>query len=205
MQISNLVICLGGGVRDKGLLPPYVRDRIAKGLEIVRKSGGAMLFSSSFTLNKPTVINPNGMIYSEASAMARYAVSIGYEGKLYCEQQSHDTIGSAYFIFSDFVSFLNPEIMTIVTSDFHADRAAIIFRHIADLFLFQGQLMFSRVATNKFSERIQKEQSSLLDYQNNWANVRNLNDFRQLLFETHSNYNYVFSSEKAVEEVLQSY
>ena len=200
-----LIVCLAGGVRSEGI-PLYVADRVKKGVEIAKEATGSiLLFSSSFTLNKPPLLNLAGIPVSEASAMANYSDLIGYQGAVFCEQQSHDTIGSAYFIFSDFVSFIDPRAILVVTSDFHVDRAAIIFRHVADLCGYQKALDFISVKSSIAGARAEKELAAAHVYRQEWLKISELSEFRRKLFSQHSNYDRRFSSNNLNSEALDSY
>lgn len=206
MKTTDLIICLGGGVTENGYLARHIQRRVSKSVDISNMSNDSViLFSSSFTLNKLPIFTTQQCIVSEASAMAKFAKSLGYERMLYCEQQSHDTIGSAYFTFSDFVSFLQPKTITVITSDFHIHRARAIFSHIAKLFTFKGQLIFLETASSYKEIRIQKESDALQNYRLVWQNINDISNFRYNFFRYHSNYNIDFASDLSSSTILQSY
>ena len=193
MCTEHVIICLGGGVETDGTLPSQAFSRVERGVAIATCHVGAVLImSSSFTLNLPPRLNADSRIISEASAMARAARALGYAGPLFCEQQSHDTIGSAYFVFSDFLSFLSPRRLTIITSDFHSSRAETIFMHMASLFDFSKPIEFISTLADPGQERLDHEKMAAETYARDWGWITNLNDFRQRFFSTHSNYNVLF-------------
>ena len=202
---ETLVVCLGGGVKGDGL-PAHVSERVASSVKIANSSeNGAVLFSSSFTLNKAVTLDAQGLPKSEASAMADYAKDNGYRGPLYCEQQSHDTIGSAYFVFSDFVSFISPAEIVVVTGDFHIERASLIFRHVATLFGYCDTLTFAATSSNMTGARIMKEADAVGHYRREWIGVSKIQDFRKKLFCEHSNDNRLFIGSIGDKEILYSY
>jgi hypothetical protein len=204
--MGAVIACLGGGLRYGAVLPDHVKGRIIQSIECAKRlKGNVIIFSSSFTLNKPPVLDPNGRICSEASAMARYAVSCGYEGRYYCEQQSHDTIGSAYFLFSDFFSFLHSSKIAVITSDFHVRRAQLIFTHIAKLFNYEREIEFVECKSNIGQDRIEKEEVFFKQYLNDWNAINSLKEFRELFFTNHDNYSINFSSSYQGDMALSSY
>jgi hypothetical protein len=206
MGMKAAVACLGGGLRDDASLNDHIKRRVVRSIECAeRQDSSAIVFSSSFTLNKPPVLDSRGQICSEASAMARYAECCGYGGTYYCEQQSHDTIGSAYFLFSDFFSFLRPTHITVITSDFHLPRVQLIFDHLAKLFGHEQKIEFFGCNSDIGSGRVEKEKVFLEKYLNEWNIIENLNDFRKSFFKNHDNYSVNFSSSYQGDMALNSY
>lgn len=206
LKKKDLIICLGGGVNEEGCLARHIQSRVRKSIDISSMSNDAViLFSSSFTLNKPPVMDSRERIVSEASVMAKFAKSLGYQSQLYCEQQSHDTIGSAYFSFSDFVSFIRPKTITIVTSNFHIERARVIFSHVAELFNFEGRLLFAETTSSFSQVRSKKERSSCQEYYSYWKNIKDISEYRYKFFRYHSNYNIDFASKLYSPIILKSY
>lgn len=196
MLTEHVVICLGGGVESDGKLPNQAALRVEKGVEVAMNSGDSVLImSSSFTLNVPPRMTADGLIISEASAMARAAKALGYAGQLFCEQQSHDTIGSAYFLFSDFLSFLTPQHVTVITSDFHVARAEIIFVHMASLFDYHRPMSFIAIPAEVNAERCEHEGRAADSYIQDWGEIVDLDAFRHRFFSHHANYNVVFASD----------
>lgn len=206
ISANHAILCLGGGVKSDGTLPQHVALRVSKGVELARlEDESALIMSSSFTLNRPPRVDHDGRIISEASAMARAARKLGFAGTLYCEQQSHDTIGSAYFLFSDFLSFLAPQRATVVTSDFHVERAKVIFRHLASLFDFGGAIAYVATPAKVDAERHEHENLACQSYIHDWGGIVTLSDFRQRFFSSHTNYNAAFSSDAITSARATSY
>lgn len=203
---TRLIICLGGGIADDGGLREHVKLRVQCAVDLAREDDDAVIiFSSSFTLNKAPKLSESGYPISEASAMYASAKQLRYKGQAYCEQQSHDTIGSAYFTFSDFVSFLRPEKIQIVTSDFHIERAKFIYLHVSSLFNYNGIFEFIETSSNISNERISKELKSLQEYKNTWSKLSTICQFRKSLFTLHENYNEIFASSALNQNILDSY
>jgi DUF218 domain len=202
----HLIVGLAGGLTGDGVLPEHAISRVKRCVELATGAEKAViLFSSSFTLNKPPILDNNGLILSEASAMAA-AAKEDFEGEILCEQQSHDTIGSAYFVFRNFVEWLNPRKIHVVTSAFHVARSRKIFCHIGSLFGYDAEnMIFDTSDEIIFPERMISEARSAEFYENNWENISSLQDFSRKLFLDHTNYNTAFSSGYHTPHELQSY
>jgi hypothetical protein len=203
---KSLVVCLAGGLFTDGSLMPHIKERVRSSVELAQNSEKCdLLFSSSFTLHKPAFTVSGKNIISESSVMAQYSKSMGYRGTIYCEQQSHDTIGSAYFVFSDFVSFLKPKKITVVTSDFHIKRTEVIFSHLAEIFNYNGIVKFFDTPSSISNDRWVREEESVEKYIKDWAYLSDLCDFRMKFFLHHSNYNFLFSSDFVSDAILGTY
>jgi hypothetical protein len=195
MTLSQIVIGLAGGLRPDATLPPHAEQRVKRSAELAREINAPILFSSSFTLNTPPVRDESGRIISEASAMAVAARAHGFEGEIYCEQQSHDTIGSAYFTFRNFIEDLRPDIIWLVTSAFHMPRSAVIFRHVASLFGYEAPALREVISDDtRNDDREYRENKSLGYYCENWLPIDSRARFARKLFTEHSLYNTEFRS-----------
>ena len=190
-----------------GLLPDHVMSRVRRCVELGKtRSQSMILFSSSYTLNKPPVLDDSGYPLSEASAMARQAKALGCNNLILCEQQSHDTIGSAYFVFSHFVALWHPDGLSIVTSKFHLERTKVIFSHVASLFDYTlRNIDFEESDEILFPDRENAEQKSLEKYKKQWLDIKDRADYGRKLFQDHTNYNVDYSSRPVSSQTLKTY
>ena len=110
---------LGGGLKN-GSLPDHVLSRCSYVLDNANK-GDFAITSSSFSLNVPPHTDNQGFIISEASVMANYMNDNDLRCDVITEQQSHDTFGAFFFIFSLYFNFIKFKSIEIITSDFHIE------------------------------------------------------------------------------------
>jgi uncharacterized SAM-binding protein YcdF (DUF218 family) len=138
---ADFVIVLGAGLRPDGGVPPLLASRLNRGRQVLAKldrRGPAF---------RPLLIVSGGKgpdePCSEASAMAAYLVERGVPAdRLLLEDQSRSTEENLQFS-QAIVDDLRPEArVTVVTSDFHAFRAALLARRLG----IQGQVAGARVA-----------------------------------------------------------
>jgi hypothetical protein len=205
-SFDKLLVVMGGGIREDGKLPSHVESRCQAVLirsEYLHRT--LVICSSSFTLNRPPKLTPRGFPRSEASAMASWLSVNGYTGPVACEQLSHDTVGSVFFVLSLYGLFLEVNKIEFITSEFHAKRVS----HIAD---FVNERVFSASFNitvtsvpddNVNADRIVHEEQSLLRFNNMFGFIRNRMQFVECLFIRHSNYNHLFGSDVSVVDNLQ--
>lgn len=199
--LPELVVVMGGGVMADGALPPHVVERC----EVVMQMPGlveraVVVASSSFSLNCPPRLSPNGMVISEASAISRWFKDHGYKGTVICDQLSHDTIGSIFFVLSLQALYLNIKRVLFVTSAFHAERT----KHISEFInkrVFNSKFEVQTLAVRDVgltSDRILHEAKSLENFYSMFGDVVDAESFVRCLFFEHSNYNERYSSDSIV-------
>ncbi len=107
-------------------------NRLDRALEIAH--GAHIITLSAGTTHKATQIDQSGSPVFESVAGARYLIRRGYPQELVLtETASYDTVGNAYFartIHTDPKGFRK---LTVVTSEFHVQRAEAIFQWIFGL------------------------------------------------------------------------
>jgi len=89
--------------------------------------------SSSFSLNVPPRLDLNGFILSEASQMAKYLSGL-VDSEIYCEQFSHDTLGSIFFVFYFYIKIFKPSSVVFITSVFSRERVSLILQRMLEIF-----------------------------------------------------------------------
>jgi hypothetical protein len=125
------VLIPGGGVRDGGVLPPWVIARMDRAIEV----GGT---SYLVPLNAGTPHRPppleDGFPITEARAGARYLLQQGVDSaRLLIEECSLDSIGNAYFSLVVHAIPHGFRRILVITSEFHMPRIEAIFRWVYSL------------------------------------------------------------------------
>jgi len=138
---SDFVIVLGAGLGPGGKVPPLLASRLDRGQQIWnslnrRATGpGPLLIVSGGKGDDERV--------PEASAMAAYLVARGFSADhLLLEERSRNTEENLLFSKAITDQVQSGARCTIVTSDFHAFRAAMIARRLG----IRGQVTGARVA-----------------------------------------------------------
>ena len=138
---ADFVIVLGAGLRPDGGVPPLLASRLERGREVWaaldRRAAGF----------RPMLILSGGKgddeRRSEASAMAAYLAERGFPAdRMLLEDQSRTTEENLV-LSKAIVDDVKPGArVTVVTSDFHAFRAALLARRLG----IRGQVTGARVA-----------------------------------------------------------
>lgn len=192
--LTTAAIVLGGGVHDDGSLPPHVRSR----LELCAKLHERytfIIFSSRYSLNKPPILNPEGFIITEAAAMAKeYCSRYDYDGQIFLELFSTDTIGSALNCRSliDNIN-INISAIDVITSDWHGKRAKFIFEWAFALEGYTQPKLIPNIREaieldTVADKRNLRERHSLNNFKDNWSCIKDRSDAWLKLLKHHDNY-----------------
>jgi uncharacterized SAM-binding protein YcdF (DUF218 family) len=139
---ADFVVVLGAGLRPDGGVPPLLASRLERGREVWaaldRRGAGDF---------KPLLVVSGGKgddeRVAEASAMASYLTARGFPAdRLLLEDKSRNTEENLVFSKAIMDKLRPGARATIVTSDFHAFRAALLARRLG----IQGQVTGARVA-----------------------------------------------------------
>jgi uncharacterized SAM-binding protein YcdF (DUF218 family) len=144
---ADFVVVLGAGLRPDGGVPPLLASRLERGLEVwaelsrPRGPGGP---AGDF---RPLLIVSGGKgddeRVPEASAMASYLIERGFPAdRLLLEEKSRSTEENLVFSKAIMDEIRPGARVTVVTSDFHAFRAALLARRLG----IRGQVTGARVA-----------------------------------------------------------
>ena len=189
---------MGGGLSPDGTLPPHVIARCEAVLDIKGFANrGLVVASSSFSLNCPPKHKDNRLPLSEASAISRWLRGQGYSGSVMCEQQSHDSVGSVFFVLALFASYLNISQVKFITSEFHVDRVAYIAEFI-NTRVFDTRFKVDTYAVNNVGftlDRERHEATSLDKFKAMFGDILDRQDFAARFFSQHGNYNENFGSD----------
>jgi hypothetical protein len=208
----DAVIVPGGGVRAGGALPPWVKARLEKALEIA--DGAYIIALSAGTAHKAPPLDARGRPIYESQAGAHYLLQRGYpRDRVLVEAASYDTIGNAWFcrvVHTDPAGFRR---LAVVTSGFHKPRTEAIFRWVFSLDAPQPAYLLDYIATpdtgmppEVLASRRARERESL---DKAAALARRIATMRQLhhwLFTAHEAYAAAGSpADRAGEAALESY
>jgi uncharacterized SAM-binding protein YcdF (DUF218 family) len=141
---AEFVIVLGSGLRPNGSVPPILASRLKRGWEIWDRLNRR---SAAVEEDGPIVIVSGGKgddeLRSEAAAMAAYLADRGFPAeRLALEDRSRNTEENLLFSAAIMDSVRPGSRCVIVTSDFHAFRAAMIARRLG----LRGEVAGARVA-----------------------------------------------------------
>jgi uncharacterized SAM-binding protein YcdF (DUF218 family) len=144
---ADFVVVLGSGLRPDGGVPPLLANRLERGRQVwavLDRQEGLDRRADEF---KPMLIVSGGKgddeRVPEAAAMASYLIARGFPAdRLLLEDRSRNT--EENLVFSQAImNELRPGArVTVVTSDFHAFRAALLARRLG----IRGQVTGARVA-----------------------------------------------------------
>jgi uncharacterized SAM-binding protein YcdF (DUF218 family) len=138
---ADFVVVLGSGLRPDGGVPPLLANRLERAREVwaaVSRRAGEF---------RPLLIVSGGQgddePVPEASAMASYLIARGFPAdRLLLEDQSRSTEENLLFSKAIMDELRPAARAAVVTSDFHAFRAALLARRLG----IRGQVTGARVA-----------------------------------------------------------
>jgi hypothetical protein len=132
MPTFDAILIPGGGVRQAGQLPPWVRSRFD--LAIARHTGGYLIALSAGTTHRPPPLDASGFPILESVAGARYLVERGVPAdRILTETHSYDTVGNAWFSRVIHAQPLALRRLLVVTSHFHLARTRAVFEWVYSL------------------------------------------------------------------------
>jgi uncharacterized SAM-binding protein YcdF (DUF218 family) len=144
---ADFVVVLGAGLRPDGGVPPLLANRLERGYEVwaaLNRQEGLARQAGDF---KPLLIVSGGKgddeRVPEASAMASFLIARGFPAdRLLLEDRSRNTEENLV-LSKAIMDELRPGARaTVVTSDFHAFRSALLARRLG----VRGQVTGARVA-----------------------------------------------------------
>ncbi len=122
----DAILIPGGGVREGGALPPWVRARLDLARERFR--GEYLLALSAGTPHRPPPVTAAGYPVFESRAAAEYLIRRGAPAeKVLAEWHSYDTIGNAFFARTIHAAPAGWRRLLVITSAFHLPRAEAVF------------------------------------------------------------------------------
>ena len=211
MPNYDAILIPGGGVRDGGELPIWVKRRLDRALQI--QQGEYIITLSAGTTHKPPPLDDRGFPIFESIAAANYLVRRGLNPQqILSETSSYDTIGNAYFSRVIHVEPRRLRNLLIITSEFHLPRTKSIFQWVYGLEVDSThyQLNFESVTDESIDRQIlqarkEKERESLEQLSPIKRQVKTLQDFHKWLFSEHGAYAASLQPKRVKDRQLEMY
>ena len=123
----DAIIVLGGGINEKGAIPPNVVLRVKESVQLLKENiapriimSGRWGYNAKFTPPK-----------TEATAMKEVVIAFGADpNAILIEESSVDTFGNAYFCKKLFLEPNGWHNIMVLIADHHAERSEYLFRKV---------------------------------------------------------------------------
>lgn len=208
----DVIIVLAGGIKENYVLHEWTKRRIDITIDLYKSKKTKILCSGGGTYHVKPLLNDHGYVIHESTACAKYMIENGVNKKdIYKEWSSYDTIGNAYFTFTNFIVPMKIKKAVIVTSDFHINRTKLLFNWMK--LLFDQNVFFDYVVANdiglekELEHRIIREKESCDNIKNNLQKkISSVSDFVKWFFEEHKCYSsYEYEIEKVNKNISKTY
>jgi hypothetical protein len=192
---------MGGGLKSSIEINESVKSRCEFVISI-KNNLDLIVCTSSFTLNLPPKLDDDGYIVSEASGAYNYLQNKKIGVKTICEQFSHDTLGSLFFIFDMILPAYNAKNIYFISSDYHCERVQIQcewFKELLNINNYNYNLKF--VAVKSFginNDRFFREKKSIENFKIFKNKISSRLELIRYIHESHSCYNYTYSGDRSV-------
>lgn len=195
MSDYDAILVPGGGVREGGELPTWVKRRLDLAAQL---SGGSYIITlSAGTTHRPPPLDARRFPIFESVAGAQYLIRAGVPlDRILTETCSYDTTGNAFFSRILHTDPLNLRRLLVITSDYHLPRTELAFTWVYRLTPVSPpyQLHFRGVADPDMAPSIlkarqEKESKSLEALKGITHRLTTLRDFHRWLFTEHAAYN----------------
>jgi len=194
MSAHDAILVPGGGVREGGELPLWVKRRFDRVVEIFKDEHVITL--SAGTLLKPPPLDDRGFPIIESVAGAQYLISKGIPTKkILVETCSYDTIGNGFFARTIHVDTRGFRKLLIITSEFHMPRTESIFKWVFSLppTSLRYELGFETVSDVGMDEKALKtrklaEKANLAKFTITKSRIHTLEELHKWLFTKHDAY-----------------
>jgi hypothetical protein len=188
----DAILVPGGGVRDDGSLPDWVRARFDAAIEVSGES--PIIALSGGTAYKPSPRDSGGFPVFESIAGAAYLLRRGVpRDRVLFEIASYDTIGNAFYTRAIHTDPRGWRKLLVITSEFHMPRTEDVFQFVFGLDARPPyELSFESTPDGPdqeiFAARRAKERKSLEIFQRIKPRIRTYLEFQQWLFAEHDLY-----------------
>ena len=211
----DAVLIPGGGVRDAGEPPPWVRRRLDRAVEVHR--GERVICLSAGTTHRAPPRDAEGFPVFESVVSAEYLIRRGIDRrKVLIETCSYDTIGNAYFSRVIHCEPLGLRRLLVITSEFHVARTRAVFEWVYRLPGRGGQvrpayeLEFDAVpdegiAPDALRERVARERAALQRAGELARRIDALEALHAFLFTEHAAYAAGLRPRRASGRELETY
>ena len=114
-------VVLGHLMSRDGILDEESKARVNRLIEVTNKEESPMIFFCGWDYREDSDL-------TIAEAMKNYFIeNSSIKSEIYLSMKSRDTVGDAVFLKRDFNFLLQNKSINLITSDYHCDRAQLIF------------------------------------------------------------------------------
>lgn len=193
---SNLgrknIFVLAGGINKDGLCHDFVKKRLDLCIQQYTNTSKVFCIGGG-SYHIPTICNKQGFSIFESSSCSEYLIKNGIPSKsIYKEWGSYDTIANGFFSFTNFIIPMKLSNITVITSEFHMNRAKFIFDWMKEIFNSDCNITYLNSINNIESDilkiRIQREKNSLKNLHNVKKQQNTLSKFLCWFYTEHKAY-----------------
>jgi hypothetical protein len=207
----NNVFVLAGGQIKSGDINSWVKSRLDLSIEIYKRNKCNIYCIGGGTYHKPPILNKFNHVIHESSSCAMYLQknNINYK-HIKKEWSSYDTIGNGFFSFLNFIIPLQLSEICIITSEFHMNRTKGIFNFMKKIFKSDVIINYIETDNNMDTELLElrknREEKSLVNFNNQMENITSLSDFFNWFYIDHNAYNSIMTEIDNIDDsVKKSY
>jgi uncharacterized SAM-binding protein YcdF (DUF218 family) len=203
----DAILIPGGGIKGKNDVPPWVRPRLDRAVELHQDQ--YIIALSAGTTHKPPPMDDEGFPVFESIVSADYLVKKGIpRQKILRETCSYDTIGNAYFARTIHTDPRGLRTLLIITSAFHMPRTRTIFEWVFDDAAYE--LHFEAVPDQGMDENLlkvkkEKEKKSLENVLHLKKKIRTFEQLHNWLFTEHEAYAAGLTPVRIKGEIVNTY
>lgn len=207
----DVILVPGGGVRQDGELPPWIKRRLDLAVQI--SGSEPILALSAGTVHRPPPLDKRGFPVFESTAALHYLMKKGIEpSRILTETCSYDTIGNAYFSRVIHVDPAGFKKICVITSDFHLPRTEAIFRWVYGMDVPRRffQMTFKSVPDSgipkaSLNARADREKRSLSQLEETRKRIRSLKQLHNWLYTNHAAYAVWRRIHRETGDILNTY
>jgi vancomycin permeability regulator SanA len=190
---SDVIIVCAGGILPDGSPNPWVIKRLDACIALYMQAPRPILCLGGGTYHKPPALNQYGFVIHESSSCASYLLENGVQrNHIIKEWSSYDTIGNAWFAFTNYIVPFKWKTITVITSKFHMERVSILFNWVNVLYQGPCEMLFISSDNNMDSDilavRSTREKKSCASIQKLKQKILNIKDFILWLYTEHNAY-----------------
>lgn len=211
MSQYDAILIPGGGVRERGELPPWTKQRLDQAIKI--NDCDYFITLSAGTTHKPPPLDDSGHPIFESVAAANYLISRGISSaRILAETSSYDTIGNVFFSKVIHVDPLKLKNLLFITSAFHIARTEAICRWVYGLDNKSQEYALDFVSVSdelidpeSLEVRRTKEKRSLENLLETSKNIHSTKEFHTWLFSQHRAYAFSKEMTRDTGQILETY
>ena len=135
IETKHIFVLAGGQLMD-GSVNAWVKERLDLALKIKQNNENAIIYCiGGGTYHKKPIHNVYGHVIHESRSCSNYLIKKGIPyTDIKREWGSYDTIANGFFSFTNFILPLKIDKCVLITSEFHMERAKVIFSYFKNIF-----------------------------------------------------------------------